>query len=357
MASQIDQSADRDRGLPTTGSGRLRTSGSDQRLTDLKYRWPARYRASWAALLLVVLAAAVFSRSALSGPSIALVTALAGVLAIAAFGEVLIVMTGAIDLSISAIVSVGAGIVVHYAGDTSVWVLVLVSLCVCVLLSLVNGVLIVILRLNALIVTLATVGILIGLIQLWTGVALSSTGRTPQTLVDIAQSEVLNINAVFIAAVIIAVLLATFLNKTRPGKSIAFAGSNPRAANMLGIRVKAVELMAFALAGLLYGAAGVLLAGYVGSPDVLSGNQYQLLAITVAGVAGALFTGGPASISSVISSCLFLVLLDQVLSVQGMSSGTRVVVQGLVLAVAVAAITIGQKGASSLGKFRIRRST
>jgi ribose transport system permease protein len=306
---------------------------------------------------LVVLGAAVFSRSALSGPSITLVTALAGVLAIAAFGQVLIVMTGAIDLSISAIVSVGAGIVVHYAGVTNVWVLVLSSLCVCVLLSLVNGILIVILRLNALIVTLATVGILIGLIQLWTGVALSATARTPQPLVDIAQSEVLNINVVFIAAVIIAVALATFLNKTRLGKSIGLAGSNSRAAHMLGIRVKAVELMAFALAGLLYGAAGVLLAGYVGSPDVLSGNAYQLLAITVAGVAGALFTGGPGSISSVVSACLFLVLLDQVLSVQGMSSGTRVVVQGLVLAVAVAAITIGQKGASSLGKFRIRRST
>jgi ribose transport system permease protein len=308
-------------------------------------------------LLLVVLGAAVFSRSALSGPSIALVTALAGVLAIAAFGQALIVMTGAIDLSISAIVSVGAGIVVHYAADTNVWVLVLVSLCVCVLLSLVNGVLIVILGLNALIVTLATVGILIGLIQLWTGVALSSTGRTPQTLVDIAQSDVLNINAVFIAAVIIAVALATFLNKTRLGKSIGLAGSNPRAAHMLGIRVKAVKLMAFAFAGLLYGAAGVLLAGFVGSPDVLSGNAYQLLAITVAGVAGLLFTGGPGSISSVVSACLFLVLLDQVLSVQGMSSGTRVVVQGLVLAVAVSAITIGQKGASSLGKFRVRRST
>ncbi len=329
----------------------------NQHLTDLKYRWPARYRASWAALLLVVLGAGIFARSALSGASITLVTALAGVLAIAALGQVIIVMTGAIDLSISAIVSVGAGIVVHYAGDTNVWVLVLGSLCVCVLLSLVNGVLIVILRLNALIVTLATVGILIGLIQLWTGVALSSTGRTPQTLVDIAQSEVLNINTVFIAALIIAVVLATFLHKTRLGKSIALAGSNPRAAYMLGIRVKAVGLVAFGLAGLLYGAAGVLLAGYVGTPDVLSGNPYQLLAITVAGVAGVLFTGGPGSISSVISACLFLVLLDQVLSVQGMSSGTRVVVQGLVLAVAVAGITIGQKGASSLGKFRIRRST
>src|SRR3954447_25796389 len=179
-----------------------RSTPGDQRLTDLKYRWPARYRASWAALLLVVIGAAVVAPHALSGPSITLVTALAGVLAIAAFGQVLIVMTGAIDLSISAIVSVAAGIVVHYADSgTNVWLLALGAVGVSVLLSLVNGFLIVVLRLNALIVTLATVGILTGLIQLWTGVALSASARTPQPLVDIAQAQVWTINAVFIAAV------------------------------------------------------------------------------------------------------------------------------------------------------------
>jgi ribose transport system permease protein len=331
---------------------------SDQRLTDLKYRWPARYRASWAALLLVVVGAAVIAPHALSGPSITLVTALAGVLAIAAFGQVLIVITGAIDLSISAIVSVAAGIVVHYANSgTNVWLLALAALGVSALLSLVNGVLIVLLRLNALIVTLATVGVITGLIQLWTGVALSATARTPQALVDVAQAQIWTINAVFIAAVVTGACLAFILNKTRGGKSIVLAGSNSRAAEVLGIRVKVVHMTAFGLAGLLYGLAGVLLAGYVGTPDVLSGASYQLLAITAAGVAGVLFTGGPASIASVISSCLFLVLLDQVLSIKGMSAGARVIVQGLVLAIAVAAITASQYGAARFTKLRIRRTT
>ena len=330
----------------------------DQRLTDLKYRWPTRYRASWAALLLVVVGAALVAPHALSGPSITLVTALAGVLAIAAFGQVLIVMTGAIDLSISAIVSVAAGIVVHYANSgTNAWLLALAALGVSTLLSLVNGVLIVVLRLNALIVTLATVGAMTGLIQLWTGVALSATARTPQPLVDVAQSQVWTVNAVFVAAVVTGACLAYFLNKTRTGKNIALAGANPRAAEVLGIRVRSVHLTAFGLAGLLYGLAGVFLAGYIASPDVLSGASYQLLAITVAGVAGVLFTGGPASIASVISSCLFLVLLDQVLSIKGMSAGARVVVQGLVLAVAVAAITASQYGAARITQLRIRRWT
>ena len=339
---------------PSVRPGRRSES---QLLTNIKYRWPARYRASWAALLLVVLGAAVLTPSALGGASTTLVTALAGVLAIAAFGQLLIIMTGAIDLSVSAIVSLAAGIVVHYGVDpgANVVPLVALALALSVLLSLLNGFLIVVLRLNALIVTLATVGMITGGIQRWTGVALSRTGQTPQGLQDFAQFEILGVNAVFICALAIGAALAFFLGKTRLGRKVAMVGSNRRAAQVQGTRVKSVEMLVFALAGLLYGTAGVLLAGYIGSPDVLSGEMYQLLTITVAGVAGVLFTGGPASIASVLSACLFLIMLDQVLSFAGVPVGARVVIQGLVLAVAVAAITIGQLGAG-LGRRRVRRA-
>ena len=327
-----------------------------QLLTDLKYRWPARYRASWVALAIVIIGGAIVAPAALNNDSRPLVTGLAGVLAIAAFGQVAIISTGAIDLSISAIVSLAAGVVVHYGVDenVNVWPLVAAAIGISVLLSLVNGFFIVVLRLNSLIVTLATVGMISGAIEIWTGVALSTTGSTPQALQDIAQAQVLGINAVFFAAGIVGAGLAFFLRRTRAGRRIAFAGSNRRAARMLGVRVVATELMVFAVAGFLYGVAGVTLAGYIGSPDVQSGSIYQILTITVAGVAGVLFTGGPASISSVLASCLFLVLLDQVLSVYGMSAGVRVVIQGLVLAVAVAAIALGQLGAG-FGRRRARR--
>jgi ribose transport system permease protein len=328
-----------------------------QRLTDLKYRWPARYRAAWAALVLVVIGAVAFAPHALDGASLSLVTGLAGVLAIASFGQMLIVMTGAIDLSISAIVSLAAGIVVHYGvgNGANVPALVAASLLSSVLLSLVNGFLIKVLRLNAVIVTLATVSMITGAIQLWTGVALSNTGLAPHVLQTIAQFDIYRINAVFLTAILLGIALAFHLGKTRTGRRITFIGSNRRAARVIGTRVTSVELMVFAIAGLLYGTAGVLLAGYVGSPDVLSGNQYQLLSITVAGVAGVLFTGGPASVASVIGSCLFLVLLDQVLSIVGIAPGVSVVIQGLVLAAAVSAITVGRLGVG-FGRRRGRRS-
>lgn len=325
--------------------------GSSQRITDLKYRWPARYRAAWVALVALMIVTALVAPRALSGPSIVLVTALSGVLVIAALGQMLVIMIGALDLSIGAIVSVAAGMVVRYGTDSSNTVLViLAALGMTVLLSLVNGVLISVFGLNPLIVTLATFGIITGAIRVWTGVSLSVTGQAPEALQDVAQADLAVVNAVFIYAVLIATLLALMLGKTRFGRRIAFVGSNKKAARALGMSVTRTELGTFALAGLLYGLAGILLAGYLGSPDVQSGASYQLTAITVVGIAGVMFGGGPASAASVVAAGAFLQMLDQSLAILGLGAGSRVMVQGFVLVVAVGAITIGQLGASGLSR-------
>lgn len=326
--------------------------------TDLKYRWPARYRSSWVALALTLLFVIVATPKALNSASITLVTALAGVLAIAAIGQMLIIMLGAIDLSISAILSVSAGIVVHYGGPgANVPLVLLVALLVPVLLSVVNGVLISYLRLNSVIVTLATLGMMLGAINLWTGVSLSVTGQAPLGLQDFAQGAVLRISGVFIAAIVVAVLVSAFLNKTRFGRQIAAVGANRRAARVLGMQVMRVELATFAVAGLLYGVAGLLLAGYVGTPDVISGNPYQMGTIVVAGIAGVLFSGGPASLSSVVAAALVMQWLEQAMAILGLPAGARVLVQGVVLVVAVAALTIGALVGATFRRFVGARSS
>ena len=86
----------------------------DSMRTDLKYRFPGRYLASWAALALLVVVVAIVAPSALGGNSIRIVGALAGVLALASFGQMLVVMLGAIDLSVPAILAASAGITVHF---------------------------------------------------------------------------------------------------------------------------------------------------------------------------------------------------------------------------------------------------
>ena len=89
------------RGEPAVG----RRSSGPGWLTDLKYRFPGRYMASWAALGLLVVVTAFAWPASLHGSSILVVSALAGVLALAAFGQMLVIMIGGIDLSVPAILA------------------------------------------------------------------------------------------------------------------------------------------------------------------------------------------------------------------------------------------------------------
>jgi ribose/xylose/arabinose/galactoside ABC-type transport system permease subunit len=315
--------------------------------TDLKYRYPGRYLASWGALALLVAVAASAVPASLHGNSLRVVSALAGVLALASLGQMLVVMLGAIDLSVPAVIAASAGVVVHYGtGGANLGPVIAGALAVAVVISLVNGVFISVVRLNPIIVTLATFGIVSGGIVLWTGSSFSPTDQAPQALQSLGNWSVLNISACFLIAVAAAVLLSAILSRTRGGRHVAAIGSNRRAARGHGIRVTRVEMVAFAGAGLLYGIAGVLLAGFIGTPDVSVGLPYQLATITAVAIAGAAFSGGPASVASVLSACVFLELLDEALAIRGLSAGVREVAQGVALAVAVAAITLGRYGLS-----------
>jgi ribose/xylose/arabinose/galactoside ABC-type transport system permease subunit len=273
------------------------------------------------------------------------------VLALASFGQMLIVMLGAIDLSVSAIVIVAAGMVVHYGTPgASLFVVIPETLAVGVAISLWNWFFISVLRLNSIIVTLGTLGLVSGGVSIWTGVSFSESGLTPQPIQDLSSASVSNVSACFLIAVVAGILLALTLSKTRGGRQVAAIGSNRRAAMLQGMRVKRVECMAFAGAGLLYAAAGILVAGVVGTPDVSIGEPYQLLTITAIAIAGTAFNGGPASVASVVSACLFLELLDQAMEIYGFSAGPRVVVRGIALLLAVSAITLSQFAVSAIRK-------
>jgi ribose transport system permease protein len=337
--------------VPRRSSGRGRSSGRS--LTDLKYRFPGRYMASWAALVLLVVVAAVAWPASVRGDSIQVVSALAGVLALAAFGQLLVIMIGGIDLSVPAILAATAGVVVHYGvPGSNLPLVILAAVLVAIVISLVNGIFISVLRLNALIVTLATFGIVTGAIGLWTGVSFSLTGQAPASLQRFAKWSTLNLDVCFLIAVAVAVVLALVLWRTRAGRQVAAVGSNRRAAHALGVRDTLVEMTVFAAVGLLYGVAGVLLAGFLGTPDITVGSPYQIATITAAAIAGVALNGGPGSVASVLSACVFLELLNQALIVAGLPAGAQGIVQGGVLVIAVAAITLGQYGLSGLRRGR-----
>lgn len=322
---------------PTTGT----RSG---RLVDLRYRRPSRYMIGWYALGLTAVLAAVVQPGTYRPASIQLITALAGCLLVASIGQLLIVMMGEIDLSVPAYMTLAAALSVHYDKDLGPVATAALAIVLCAGLSAVSGVLVSVVRLNSMIVTLAMNTLLAGVLVQWLGQTYSQNGSAPHWLIEIGRKDFARVNAIFLIGLLIAGIAAFVLYRTRVGRSVAAAGANRVAAQLLGIRVHAVHIATFAAAGALYAVAGSLTAGFVQTPDATLGSTYQLQTLTVVAIAGVVFSGGPASVSSLVAACLLLQTLDQALTLQGLDPGVRVLVQGVLLVLAVAAGAIARVG-------------
>lgn len=342
------------RGLMTTETLVPTVRNQGGVLVDLRYRVPAKYLASWVGLVAVTALASLIEPTTFSRYSLELITALSGCLLLASLGQNLVVMVGAIDLSVPAIITLAAGLHVHLVGKMPTPATVLVSLAVCAGIGAVNGALVSFLRLNALIVTFATNAIVAAALVMWLGQQYSVSGKSAPWLHDFATGAWLQVSAIFWVALVVAVLIAGVLAHTRVGRRVASVGANRQAALMLGVQVNAVTTSSFAAAGLLYGVAGLLAAGQVGSPNPSLGDSYQLTTITVVAIAGTSFAGGGSSIASLVASVLLLETLGQLLTLQQLSPGALNVVQGALLVAAVSLNTWMQFGSRGFARLRRR---
>jgi ribose transport system permease protein len=297
----------------------------------------------WIALVLLLLACVLLAPAALNTVSLRIETSLTGVLIIATLGELLVMTTGGIDVSAGAIMTVAAVIMVKTTNglDSRMWPVAGIAVLICLAIGLVNGVIVAVLRINALIVTLSMAGILAGAVLIWAGTNFSSSGQTPATLQSLTHKTVGPVSLIVVIALVLGVATAAALHNTRRGRELVAIGCNPVAARALGMRVIPYQVSSYTIAGGLYAVAGIILGGFLRQPDVTLGESYQLVTIVAVALAGASLAGGPSSVLSIFAACFFLTLLNEFLAVKSYSAGVQVMTQGLVLIAAVALVTAG----------------
>jgi ribose transport system permease protein len=297
----------------------------------------------WIALVLLLLACVLLAPAALNTVSLRIETSLTGVLIIATLGELLVMTTGGIDVSAGAIMTVAAVIMVKTTNglDSRMWPVAGIAVLICLAIGLVNGVIVAVLRINALIVTLSMAGILAGAVLIWAGTNFSSSGQTPATLQSLTHKTVGPVSLIVVIALVLGVATAAALHNTRRGRELVAIGCNPVAARALGMRVIPYQVSSYTIAGGLYAVAGIILGGFLRQPDVTLGDSYQLVTIVAVALAGASLAGGPSSVLSIFAACFFLTLLNEFLAVKSYSAGVQVMTQGLVLIAAVALVTAG----------------
>ncbi len=343
---------------PTEGSN---GSGQPVRFSGWAFRFPARYRVIWGAIALLVVACLVTAPEALNGSSLRIETPLISVLAIAALGQLLVVIMGGFDLSVAAVMSFSSALLlqISQSSNDKLVVGVIVALLAATGIGLVNGLLAGPAGLNPLIVTLAMGGVVSAGALLIThdGVSVLSA-EIPPRAVEFATGYVGSVSNLLFVATALVLLVGFMLRVTTVGRRFLAAGSNPTAARIVGIPIRRYQVASYAIAGLLYGVAGVLLAAFVERPNLNLGDPYLLSTFIVVALGGALFTGGPASAVSAAGGALFLVLLIHFLAIKGLSAGAQSLIQGLVLVAAVALVTAlgGRRGRADASQARGRRA-
>jgi ribose transport system permease protein len=309
----------------------------------------ARFLPVWIATGVLVLIAALFAPETLQNASWAFVLPYMTILAIAALGQMLVVMHAGIDLSTPGVMFLGGNLIVGIGAgsDNRLAVAILACLGLGALVGLVNGILVGLARLNPLIVTLA-----VGQIVLAWGLKysrdVSAGANVPEGLSSWAAEKPLGISVVFWTGAAITLALAFLLRYTAAGRRFQAVGANPRAAWMAGVHVRTHVVFAYTAAGFLYAVAAVLLAGVRISIDPAFGAAYLLAPIAAVVIAGASLSGGLASATSTWIAALALTLLTQMLRILGLSTAMQFVVFGV--AIIAGMLLSGDRVASLLGR-------
>lgn len=327
----------------------------DLRTTLSNLLFSTRFVTIWIAMAVLLVVCRIIAPSTMSSASWATLLPLGSVVAIVAFGQMLVIMMGGIDLSMGASISILANILVGVSkgSDDRLFQAVVTVFVVAAVIGLVNGLLVAVLDLNPLIVTLATSLIILGInTEYRSGITNSTT--VPDLLSDFVFDKVFGISKLFWFVVILTIVLGIVLRSSTVGRRFQAVGANRRAAWMAGIRVRAYVVGAYIGATLAGGLAAIFIGGIVVSPGVDPGADYLLGPVAAVVLGGAALTGGLASPASTWVAAFFVTLLNQMLRVLGLSNAWQNVVFGT--AIVVGMLISGDRIAELIGRLLLRPS-
>ena len=292
----------------------------------------SRYMPAYLALGMLVIIAAIWVPQTLDGPALSAIAPFGALLGITALGQMLIVMTGGIDLSTPGTLTLAAMIVVGVGeqSDDRILLAVLTALGVAALIGLVNGILIGGLRLNPLIVTLAVGQVVTGVIARYVR-TFPVQSPVPTGMSSWTSNRILGVSPIFWIGLAVTVVVILTLRYTSVGRRFQVVGANPVASQVVGVRVTLNRILVYSVAAMLYATAGIALAALLRNPGVNIGSPYLLGPIAAVVIGGASLSGGLASPLATFTAALFLTGLNQMMRALGLATALQFVVFGAVI--------------------------
>lgn len=253
-------------------------------------------------------------------------------LALVAMAQTLVMLTGGIDLTVGAMVSLGsvlsATLIDGTVGGTAFGILVVLAAGATAGGAM--GSAVALLRLPPIIVTLAGSFVIAGVGLL---VLPRPGGEMPDGLSDFLAG---NHPTALILLILIALGWRVFAG-TAAGVAIVAAGDNPVGAFRSGVRLPLAQISAYAIAGALSAFAGFFVAALTGAGDPLIGDRLTLQSITAAVLGGVSFLGGLGTMRGALAGSLLLMVIIKLMFFLGLPAFAQYVAEGVIIIGAMAA--------------------
>lgn len=199
-----------------------------------------------------------------------------------------------------------------------------------------NGLLVSIGQVPALVVTLGTLYIIRGIDSIWVGSREITANDLPGGFITFGHDGLGPIPYLAILAALVLVGVGYCMSNYRSGRELYALGSSPEAARLAGVQVRKRILAAYVACGALAGLAGALYLARFGNVDSGTGSGYELTVVSAVVVGGVAFTGGSGSVYGVALGAMLLTSINSVLPSIGVSSVWVLAIDGILLLLAIA---------------------
>lgn len=258
-------------------------------------------------------------------------------LGIIALGQALILMMGRLDLSVGATAGLANVVLATaFAGNMANMPMALsLTIGLGLGVGLINGLLVVALRIPAFLATLATSLVLSGAILVYTGG--SPRGSIPAGFRVISEGWLFGLLpwsvVIWLAC---GIILMLFVHYTLAGRKMLLSGANAEAAKLNGIAADRMVILSFVIASLMATLGGILLSAITGMASIGIADSYTVDTIAAVVIGGALFSGGVFLPAGAAAGSLILFFLQSLLYVMSLPPAARFILQGAIIIAALA---------------------
>ncbi|BDR65269.1 ribose ABC transporter permease [Clostridium tetani] len=255
--------------------------------------------------------------------------------AILAIGMSFVILTGGIDLSVGSTLAITGALSASIIRLTnSIFLSLVVALIIGAAIGLMNGVTVAKGKIQAFIVTLATMTVFRGVTMVYTnGTPIS--GLSEKFMV-IGNKKILGYIPVPAIITIIILIMAWYvLSQTRYGRYVYALGGNEDSARLSGINTDKVKMLVYVICGMTAALSGVITTSRVGTASPNAGLGFELDAIAAVVLGGTSLAGGEGTVVGTIIGAMIIGVLNNGLNLAGVSAYYQSIVKGLVILLAV----------------------